>query len=135
MHVTEGIVLCLPRMKDEKEALAYRAEHFEAREMTIHGDGGLDEARDYRLWVEKVERDRFSATGRTLPRRAPSFGAAERWKTRAPATTEESFSGTGSNCSPSHGPTAQPESDLTTKKPTGKGRGKKSATATGSAGK
>ncbi len=29
--------------------------------------------------------------------------AAARWKTRSPATTEESFSGTGSNCSPSHG--------------------------------
>ncbi len=62
MHVTGEIELCLPRMKDEKEALAYRAEHFEAGELIIHGDGGLDEATDYRLWVEKIERDRFPDT-------------------------------------------------------------------------
>ena len=60
--MTGEIVLCLPHMKDEKEALEYRAEYFESGEMTIHGDGGLDEATDYRLWVEQLERDRFPDT-------------------------------------------------------------------------
>ena len=60
--MTDEIELCLPRMEDEEVALAYRAEHFEAGEMTIHGDGGLDEAADYRLWVEKIERDRTPDT-------------------------------------------------------------------------
>jgi len=38
-------------------ALTYRQEYFDKGELTIHGDGGLDETENYEQWIEKIKAD------------------------------------------------------------------------------
>ena len=46
--------LYVPTADMKDAALAYRQEHFDAGEIAINGDGGLDEAATYEEWLEKI---------------------------------------------------------------------------------
>jgi len=49
--------LIFPTEKHKQAALDFRQEHFDNGETTISGDGGLDKARTYEEWLEKIEAD------------------------------------------------------------------------------
>jgi len=46
--------LVFPAIEHKYEALGYRQEHFSHGETELHGDGGLDHARTYEEWLEKI---------------------------------------------------------------------------------
>ena len=46
--------LIFPTIKYKQAALAYRQEHVDNNESTIHGSGGLMRAADYESWLEKI---------------------------------------------------------------------------------
>jgi predicted acetyltransferase len=48
-----SLELVFPALEHKEAALAYRQEHFDKGEFTIHGDGGLDEAENYEQWISK----------------------------------------------------------------------------------
>jgi predicted acetyltransferase len=49
--------LVLPSFEHQKAALEYKKEHFDAGEPDMHGDGGLDYAKTYVGWLEKIKSD------------------------------------------------------------------------------
>ncbi len=59
--------LVFPAIDHKESALAYRQEHFDKGELTIHGDGGLDEAENYEQWIEKINADLEKDSGGFVP--------------------------------------------------------------------
>lgn len=53
----QNLKLIFPTVERKKAALAYRQEYFDSGEMRINGDGGLDEAENYEMWIEKINSD------------------------------------------------------------------------------
>ena len=51
--------LVLPDVGHKQAALEFREEHFNNGETLIHGDGGLDSAVSYELWLAKIRADRI----------------------------------------------------------------------------
>ena len=49
--------LVLPDIGHKQAALDYRQEHFTNGETIIHGDGGLDSAASYEVWLDKIRVD------------------------------------------------------------------------------
>jgi len=47
--------LIFPTIEHKQAALDYRQEHFDCGEMEIHGDGGLDHAKTYDVWLEVIQ--------------------------------------------------------------------------------
>jgi len=47
--------LVFPTMEHKQSALEMRREHYDIGELTIHGCGGLDYAKTYDGWLEKVQ--------------------------------------------------------------------------------
>ena len=47
--------LVSPKIEHKQAALEFRQEHFDCGEMVIHGDGGLDTAQTYELWLERAQ--------------------------------------------------------------------------------
>lgn len=59
--------LVFPATEHKQAALDYRQEHFDCGEMAIHGDSGLDEAKNYEEWLAKVQEDLTRDDGNVVP--------------------------------------------------------------------
>jgi len=59
--------LIFPTIEFKQAALEYRQAHFDAGEMDIHGDGGLDYAETYEDWLAKVQDDVTRDDGNLVP--------------------------------------------------------------------
>ena len=47
--------LVFPTIEHKEAALDFRQEHFDCGEMVMHGDGGLDTAQTYELWLKRTQ--------------------------------------------------------------------------------
>ena len=62
-----GIKLVFPAIDHKEAAITYRQEYFDKGELTIHGDGGLDEAENYEQWIVKINADLEKDGGGFVP--------------------------------------------------------------------
>lgn len=60
--------LVFPTIEHKDSALAYRQEHFDRGESQISGDGGLDQAENYELWIAKISKDLKRDSDRFVPK-------------------------------------------------------------------
>ena len=68
--------LIFPTQELKEQALAYRQEHFDAGEMLINGDAGLDEAETYEAWLVKVKENPTLKDDKLVPS-TTYFGVAD----------------------------------------------------------
>ena len=59
--------LVFPTLDHKEVALTYRQEYFDKGELTIHGDGGLNETENYEQWIEKINADLEKDCGGFVP--------------------------------------------------------------------
>jgi len=59
--------LIFPTIEWKQAALEFRQEHFDIGETIIHGDGGLDDAETYEIWLKKIQADLTRNDGTLVP--------------------------------------------------------------------